>query len=300
MSTKLMDWFKNGSILIADGATGTMLQTAGLPAGTIPEEWNVSQPEKIKALHVAYLDAGSKIVVSNTFGANRVKLGRAGRSDFVAEANLRAVEICRAATAPYGALVAGDMGPTGELLEPLGSLTYSQAVDAYAEQARYLAEGGVDCAWIETMSDLNEAVAAVEGIQQATSLPILCSMSFDTRGRTMMGVKPSQAATKLGAFGLAAIGGNCGASLDDMLQVIKEMAATIPGQSLIAKPNAGLPQLVNGISVYSTTPEEMARYAVQFVEAGARIVGGCCGSTPAHIAAIAEAVNKMAYPAVPS
>ena len=140
-----------------------------------------------------------------------------------------------------------------------------------------------------------ETVAAVEGIQQATSLPILCSMSFDTRGRTMMGVKPSQAATKLGAFGLAAIGGNCGASLDDMLQVVKEMAATLPGHPLIAKPNAGLPQLVNGISVYATTPEEMAQYAVQFVEAGARIVGGCCGSTPAHIAAIAEAVSKTAY-----
>jgi len=293
MTSNLVERLENGPVVIADGATGSMLQAAGLPAGTPPEDWNVSQPEKIKALHVAYLEVGTKLVLTNTFGGNRVKLGRAGRADFVAEANLRAVDICRAAAAPYGAWVAGDMGPTGELLEPLGPLTYAQAMDAYAEQARYLAEGGVDCLWVETMSDLNEALAAVEGVKQATSLPVLCTMSFDTRGRTMMGVKPAQAATQLGRLGVAAVGGNCGASLDDMLQVIEEMAAALPGHPLAAKPNAGLPQLINGITVYKTTPKEMADYAVEFVRRGARIVGGCCGSTPAHIAAIAEAISRM-------
>ena len=293
MSSRLAEWIESGAVLVADGATGTELQSAGLPAGTMPEEWNVSHPDRIEALHLGYLDAGSKIIVSNTFGSNRVKLARAGREDFVAEANLRGVEIARRAAEPYGALVAGDMGPTGELLEPLGTLTYGEAVEAYGEQARYLEEAGVDCAWIETMSDLNEAQAAVTAVQQMTSLPVLCSLSFDTHGRTMMGVKPADAAEKLGQLGVAAMGGNCGASLDDMLQAVRDMAEVIPGYPLIAKPNAGLPRLVDGVSVYDTAPAEMVRYAVQCVEAGARIVGGCCGSTPAHIMAIAEAVNGL-------
>jgi len=293
MSSKLAEWLENGAVLVADGATGAELQAAGLQAGTIPEEWNLSHPDTIEALHLSYLDAGSKIIVSNTFGANRVKLARAGREDFVAEANLRGVEIARRAAEPYGALVAGDMGPSGGLLEPLGALTYDKAVEAYGEQARYLEEAGVDCIWIETMSDLNEARAAVHAVRQTTSLPVLCSLSFDTHGRTMMGVKPADAAEELGQLGVTAVGGNCGASLDDMLQVVRDMAEVIPGYPLIAKPNAGLPRLVDGVSVYDTSPAEMARYAVQCVAAGARIVGGCCGSTPTHIMAIAEAVNSL-------
>ena len=292
MCSRFAEWIENGAVLVADGATGTELQAAGLQAGTIPEEWNVSHPDRVETIHLSYLEAGSKIIVSNTFGANRVKLARAGREDFVADANLRGVEIARRAAEPYGALVAGDMGPGGELLEPLGTLTHDEAVEAYGEQARYLEEAGVDCAWIETMSDLNEALAAVTAVRQTTSLPVLCSLSFDTNGRTMMGVKPADAAGQLGKLGIAAVGGNCGASLGDMLQVIREMAEVIPGYPLIAKPNAGLPRLVGGASVYDTSPAEMARNAVQCVEAGARIVGGCCGSTPAHIRAIAEAVNS--------
>ena len=293
MSSKLTECLENGRVLVADGATGTQLQAVGLTAGMIPEEWNVSRRDVIKALHISYLEVGSEMVLSNTFGGNRVKLARAGREDFVAEANLRGVEIAREAAAAYDAVVVADMGPTGELLEPLGTLTYERAVEVYAEQAGYLQDAGIDCFWIETMSDLSETLAAVEGIRRVSALPVLCSMSFDTHGRTMMGVKPANAAEKLAAQGANAVGGNCGATLDDMLQVVKEMSAVLPGKPLIAKPNAGLPHLEDGESVYDTTPEEMAAYAVQFVEAGARIVGGCCGSTPAHIAAIAEAVKGL-------
>lgn len=293
MPRDLLERLKAGPVLVADGATGTMLLAAGLPSGTPPEQWNLSQPEKIRELHETYLMAGSDIVLSNSFGGNRIKLARAGLRDSVNELNRRAAEIVRQAADAYEAFAAGDMGPTGELLAPLGDLEYEDAVDAYAEQARALAEGGVDCIWIETMSDLNEARAAVEGAQMATDLPILCSLSFDSHGRTMMGVKPLQAAQLLQSLGVAAMGANCGASLDDTMRAIEEMAAESPGIPLIAKPNAGLPHLVGDESVYDTTPEEMARYAAGFVARGARIVGGCCGSTPAHIRAIHEAVRRL-------
>jgi 5-methyltetrahydrofolate--homocysteine methyltransferase len=291
MSQSLVEWLKSGPVLVADGATGTMLQAAGLPAGVIPEEWNLAQPAKITALHQAYLESGSRIIVSNTFGGNRVKLGKAKKADLAPETNRRAVEIARAAAEPYGAFVAADMGPTGELLEPYGEMTFATAVATYAEQARFLAEAGADALWLETLSDVNEARAAIEGIQKATTLPILCSFSFDSHGRTMMGLTPKKAAETLGPLGLAALGANCGASLDDTMAAVTAIAAALPCLPLIAKPNAGLPRLEDGRSVYDTTPEEMAGYAVRFVAEGARIVGGCCGSTPAHIAAIARAVK---------
>jgi 5-methyltetrahydrofolate--homocysteine methyltransferase len=291
MSQSLIEGLKSGPVLVADGATGTMLQAAGLPGGVIPEQWNVDQPAKIAALHQAYLEAGSRIIVSNTFGGNRIKLGRAKKADLAAATNHRAVEIARAAAEPFGAFVAADMGPTGELLEPYGDMTFEAAVATYAEQARFLAEAGADALWLETLSDVNEARAAIEGIRQVTTLPILCSFSFDSHGRTMMGLTPKKAAETLGPFSLAALGANCGASLDDTMAAVTAMAAVLPDLPLVAKPNAGLPRVVDGQSVYETTPEEMAGYAVRFVSGGARVVGGCCGSTPAHIAMIARAVN---------
>jgi 5-methyltetrahydrofolate--homocysteine methyltransferase len=292
MSPTFLELLKNGPVLVADGATGTGLQAAGLPAGTLPEEWNLSRPEVIAALHRAYLDAGARIVLTNTFGGNRIKLARAGRTELAADTNRRAAEIAVQVAGPYGALVGGDVGPSGELLEPMGNLTYDEAVRAFAEQVRSLEEGGVDCIWIETFSDLSEAHAAIQGAQQATSLPIVCTFSFDSHGRTMMGVTPGKAAEALASLGLAAIGSNCGASLDDTLQAVRAMAAVLPGMPLVAKPNAGLPRLVGNDSVYDTAPEEMARYAALYVQEGARIVGGCCGSTPAHIAAIAQKVRE--------
>ena len=292
MSPTFLELLKHGPVLVADGATGTGLQAAGLPAGTLPEEWNLSRPEVIAALHRAYLDAGARIVLTNTFGGNRIKLARAGRAELAGDTNRRAAEIAVQVAGPYGALVGGDIGPSGELLEPIGNLTYDEAVSAFAEQVRSLEEGGVDCIWIETISDLSEARAAIQGTQQVSSLPIVCTFSFDSHGHTMMGVKPRQAAEALASLGLAAIGSNCGANLDDTLQAVKAMAAVLPGMPLVAKPNAGLPRLVGNDSVYDTAPEEMARYAALYVREGARIVGGCCGSTPAHITAIAQKVRE--------
>lgn len=292
MGRDILERLKSGPVLVADGATGTMLQAAGLPPGMVLEQWNIDRPEKIKELHEAYLEAGSRIIVSNTFGGNRIKLGRAKRLEIFEEANRRGVEIALEAAAPFDAVVAADMGPTGELLDPLGPLTFDEAVEAYAEQARVLAEAGAAAIWIETMSDLNEACAAVEGAQKGGRVPVLCSLSFDSHGRTMMGVTPRKAAETLGSMGLAAIGANCGAGLEDAIGAVQAMAEALPGMPFIAKPNAGLPRLVDGRSVYDTTPAEMARYAPSFRDLGARIIGGCCGSTPAHIREIALALNS--------
>ena len=278
------------SILVADGATGTMLQQAGLPAGAAPERWNLENPAAIRALHRSYIEAGADLVLTNTFGGTRVRLERDGLGEKTHAVNLAAAQLALE-VAGDRALVLGDIGPTGQLLAPLGTLTYEAAVATFAEQADGLAEGGVDAILIETMSDLREARAAVDGARQVTELPILVTMSFDTKGRTMMGVKPEKAAETLWALDVDLVGANCGRTLSETLEAIRKMHAAVPEAVLIAKPNAGLPHARDGDLVYDVTPDIMADYARQFVEAGVRIFGGCCGSGPAHIAAIAEALK---------
>jgi len=279
--------------LLLDGAMGTMLMAAGLESGDSPEEWNVLYPERVRAVHRAYIQAGSRLVLTNSFGGNRIRLkrhdlqGRAAELNRAAAANARA----EAEAAPHTVLAAGSMGPTGELLKPLGPLTYEEAVAAFAEQAAALAEGGVDLLWVETMSDLNEVKAAVEGARASSSLPLAATLSFDTRGRTMMGTTPAKAAEALGTLDLLLIGANCGTGPDEMETVIDAMHQANPGALLIAKANAGLPQLVGGQVVYDGSPERMALYAQRMRELGARLVGACCGSTPEHIRAMSEALK---------
>jgi 5-methyltetrahydrofolate--homocysteine methyltransferase len=280
-------------VLVADGATGTMLQAAGLPEGAAPESWNLTHPEKILDLHRAYLEAGSQIILTNSFGGSRFRLGKKGLEDKVREVNRAAAALAKEA-AGQEAFVAASMGPTGELMKPLGTLSYVVAVEAFTEQAEALAEGGADAILVETMSDLNEAKAAIEGAKRATDLPILCTMSFDTQRHTMMGVSPRQAAKELWPLGLVAIGGNCGYTLDDMEEVLRQMRAAVPEATLMAKPNAGLPRLVDGQAVYDVTPQVMAEYALRYAELGTRIIGGCCGNTPAHIKAMATALGSLA------
>jgi len=296
---ELLARLASGKTLIADGATGTMLQAAGLPLGTPPERWNLEQPEKIIALHRAYIEAGSQIILTNSFGGSRIKLNRAGCAALTLEVNRAAARLARQA-AGSDVFVAGDIGPSGELLEPYGDLTYANAVGAFAEQAVALAEGGADCLWVETMMSLEEAKAAIEGAKQATDLPILCSLSFGPGGRTMMGVTPEGAIEALWPLGLAACGGNCGQGPEQMVGTIRRMAAARSEVILIVKPNAGLPRLVDGKQVYDMPPEEMARHMLGCLAAGARIIGSCCGSTPDHIRAIARVVQARAKANTPA
>ena len=282
--------------LVLDGAMGTMLQAAGLDDGGAPELWNVERPDVVRSIHEAYLKAGSKVVTTNTFGGTRPRLDMHGLGDRVGELNAAAARLAREAAAPFGALVAGDLGPLGELLEPLGTMTPDAAQELFAEQVRGLVEGGIDLVLVETMSDLGEVACAVRAAQQVAAetgreLPVVVTLSFDTKGRTMFGVTPAAAVTELAALGVAGVGGNCGRGPEEMEAVAEAMAAVRPdGLLLVAQSNAGLPVLVGDRFEYNAGPEVMAEHAVRLRELGIDLVGACCGSTPEHVRAIAEAL----------
>jgi 5-methyltetrahydrofolate--homocysteine methyltransferase len=279
--------------ILADGAMGTMLFEAGLISGDSPERWNVERPDVIRGVHRAYRAAGARILLTNTFGGNRLRLALHGLESRVAELNEPAARLAReVAHAPGSdAVVAGDIGPSGGILAPLGALERDEAVKAFAEQAAALHAGGVDVFWIETMSALEEVEAALEGVHRAApDVPVVITMSFDTHGHTMMGVSPEQAGKELTALGAAAVGGNCGLGPAELLPAMVGMRAVVPDAVLVAKPNAGLPVLEGDRAVYRGSPEEMADYAARLVAAGVRIVGGCCGSAPVHLRAMAEAL----------
>ncbi|MFM8322618.1 MAG: homocysteine S-methyltransferase family protein [Chloroflexota bacterium] len=286
MEKSLAEALAAGDPLVADGATGTMLMAAGLPAGSAPELWNIEQPEKILALHNAYLQAGSQIILTNSFGGSPLKLAKAGLGERAHALNLAAARLAVQAAAGR-AYVAGDIGPTGELMKPMGPLTYEAAFETFAQQAAALAEGGVDLIWIETMTDLNEARAAVSAARQATTLPVFCTLSFGRKARTMMGVSAKQAAQELWPLGLSAIGANCGEGLEMIPEVLRQMREAAPEAVLIAKPNAGLPRLVGGQTVYDVTPQQFALTMDDFVTRGAQVIGSCCGSSPEYIRALA-------------
>jgi 5-methyltetrahydrofolate--homocysteine methyltransferase len=272
---------------------GTMLFAAGLGQGGAPELWNVEHPDRVAAVQRAYLEAGSRLLLTNTFGGTRHRLALHNMQGRVAEFNRAAVKILRQVVDSSGieAIVAGDIGPSGGVLLPYGTMTFEEAEDAFAEQAAALVESGVDLIWIETMADLEEVRAAVEGVRRISAeIPIVTAMTFDTHGRTMMGVTPEKAAATLASFGAAAFGGNCGNGVEEIITVVEKMHAVAPEAILVAKANAGIPKLVGGRPVYQATPEDMADYAIKAFAVGARIIGACCGSTPAHIQAIAGAL----------
>ena len=281
--------------VLADGAMGTMLFANGLLFGDPPEVWNLSKPDVVRRIHRGYLDAGSQILMTNTFGGNRMRLSLHGLQDRVAELNQTAAILLRSEVdaAGGGALVAGDIGPSGSIMFPIGLLEFDEAVDIFAEQAKALVAGGVDAIWIETMSDLEEIHAAIEGVRRvAPEIPLITTMTFDTRGFTMMGVSPERAVRALRDWGADAIGGNCGNGPDELIPVVAKMRAEAPEVVLVAKSNAGMPELIDMKAVYRAEPPVMADYAVEVRAAGATIVGACCGSTPAHLKAMSEALSS--------
>lgn len=280
---------KAGEVLVADGATGTMLQSMGLPAGSAPEVWILEQPDQIRALHRSYVEAGADLILTANFGGSRYRLKAHDLSDRVEEINVRAAELARE-VAGDEVFVAGDMGPTGLLLAPLGEATPEGLADAFAQQTKGLVEGGVDLLLIETMSDIGEAQAAIEGARRITDLPIFCTFSFDTHGRTMMGTRPEAVAKKIGPL-VEGVGANCGRDPAEYVGFVEAMSQVAPGVVLWAKPNAGLPRMEDDRVVYDASPEYMGQIALQLREAGAQIIGGCCGTTPEHIAAIAKALR---------
>ena len=272
--------------LLADGATGSNLFDRGLQSGDAPELWNTEYPERVALLQRAFVEAGADIILTNTFGGTRHRLKLHTAENRVAELNEAAARLSRgeadrSSTRPV--LVGGSMGPTGEILEPLGPLSQDMAREAFAEQAMALARGGADVLWIETMSSIEETEAAVAGAR-GTGLPVVATLSFDTNGRTMMGITPSELAGLHRKHQLAACGSNCGTGPAELVACIVNLAtASDPTAVLVAKANCGIPQFVNGAIRFDGTPELMAQYACLSLDAGARIIGGCCGTTPDHL-----------------
>jgi 5-methyltetrahydrofolate--homocysteine methyltransferase len=278
--------------VLVDGGMGTLLQDRGLDDGGAGELWNVDRPDVVRESHEAYARAGARILTTNTFGGSRPRLQMHGLEDRVQEINAAAAALAREVADEHGLLVAGDLGPTGELLAPLGAMEPAEAEEIFAEQLRGLRDGGIDVVLIETMSDLAEVEAAVRAAGAVVpDLPIIATLSFDTNLRSMMGVRPAQAVTSLAALGVDAVGANCGRGPEEMEAIAAEMVGARPeGVLIVAQSNAGLPQVVGDHFEYDKTPTDLAEHAKVLRSLGVDLIGACCGSTPEHISAMSAAV----------
>ncbi len=284
-------------VVVLDGATGTNLQKAGMPTGVCPEQWILEHPQTLIDLQKAYVEAGTDIVYAPTFTASRIKLEEYGLEDRLEEMNRALVALSKEAVAGSGALVAGDLTMTGKQLAPIGDLPFETLVEVYKEQARVLADAGVDLFVVETMMSLQETRAALIAIREVCDLPVMASLTYESDGRTLYGTDAKTAMVVLQSLGADAVGLNCSTGPMEMVSAVEQMreVANIP---VLAKPNAGLPQLEDGVTVYRMTSEEFATAGAALVEAGASIVGGCCGTTPAHIKALADVVKGMPAPEI--
>ncbi|MFT6098287.1 MAG: 5-methyltetrahydrofolate--homocysteine methyltransferase [Arenicella sp.] len=299
MTNKLSKLLEQKSVLLLDGATGTNLFAMGLQSGDSPEFWNVDHPDKIAKHYQSFIEAGSDVVLTNTFGGTSYRLKLHNGEDRVAELNIAAARILSEEVEKSGReiVIAGSMGPTGEILEPAGSVSIEQAQSAFSEQALALKEGGVDVLWIETISSIEESHAAIRGASVA-GLPIVLTLSIDTNGRTMMGVTAAELVSlqKELAVPLIAFGTNCGVGAAEVVAAIMNMSRAAEEHGiqpiLVAKGNCGIPEWVDGEISYSGTPELMAIYAKLAMDSGARIIGGCCGTTPVHVASMRAAIDE--------
>jgi 5-methyltetrahydrofolate--homocysteine methyltransferase len=283
-----------GMIRVGDGAMGTSLQDAGLDDGGAPELWNVEKADAVARILREYAQAGANLLTTNTFGGTTPRLLMHGLEDRLDELNTAAAQLARGVADEFdNVYVLGDIGPSGDLMEPMGILTPADARALFAAQAQALLAGGVDGFLIETMSDLSEIESAIQGVRSvAPELPIFATMSFDTNLRTMMGVKPEDAVVALASYGADVVGANCGRGIDEIRIIAEAMIAAVPdGTKLILQSNAGLPVLVKDTFRYNGTPQEMGQFAVDAYAMGVDIVGACCGSRAEHIAALATAVR---------
>jgi methionine synthase I (cobalamin-dependent) len=293
MSDRLTSLLAKRPWLLADGATGSNLFERGLQSGDAPELWNADHPGRVGQLQRAFVEAGADIILTNSFGGTRHRLKLHNAEHRVAELNEKAARITRfeADRAGREVLTAGSMGPTGEILAPLGPLSLDAARAAFAEQAAALARGGADILWIETMSSVEETEAAVAGAR-TTGLPVVATLSFDTNGRTMMGITPAELAGLHSKLDLAACGSNCGTGPSELVACIVNLATASDSSAiLVAKANCGIPQFIDGEIRFNGTPELMAQYACLALDAGARIIGGCCGTSPEHLRAMRRALE---------
>lgn len=285
---------KSKRVLLCDGAMGTELQYRGLKVGDCPEEYNLSRPEIIQSIHKDYFDAGSDLVETNTFGANRLRLKFYGLENKVKEINLAAVNNVKAVLPKYK-FIAGSIGPLGELIEPLGNISEQSAYEVFAEQINILETGGVDLLLIETMMSIEEALIAVKAAKANSSLPIAASMTFElgkTGLKTPWGVDVKTAVSELIKSGADIIGANCGKGFDEMILVMKEMKQ-LTDKPLLAQSNAGIPELVNGELFYKETPDMIAPQISKLLNIGVNIIGGCCGTNPQHIKKMREILDRF-------
>jgi len=293
--SKILDRIANGEILVSDGALGTFLQAKGLKPGECPEAWCVTHSDIVKDIAEAYVSAGSDMVSTNSFGGTHYKLKEYGLTDKVSEFNTAAARIVKAAVGTEG-YVLGSIGPTGQIVEDEGGfVSESELFNAYKDQVIALASGGADLILAETMSSVMEAAQAIKAAKAHTNLPVACTFTFElgARGfRTMMGVDPVRAAEEAIEAGADIVGANCGNGIANMVEIVKQMHAAVPNIPILVQANAGAPVLEDGKTVFKETPEDMASRVKELVEAGAKIIGGCCGTTPDHIRAIVATLAK--------
>ncbi|MDR7505896.1 MAG: homocysteine S-methyltransferase family protein, partial [Armatimonadota bacterium] len=283
----------NQGVLLADGAMGTQLYARGVPFDQCFDELNLTAPELVRGIHLDYLASGAELIETNTFGANRFKLAGHGLADRLEEINRAGAALARDAAAAVGrrVFVAGSMGPIGRPMAPLGTVSPEEVREAYGEQARALVAGGADVLILETFTDLAELLEALRGAREAAGVPIIAQMTFTQDGRTLLGHGPREIVQALERAGAEVVGANCSVGPQGVLEVMEQMAAAVRSAYLSAMPNAGFPSYVGGRYIYVSTPEYMAAHAVRLVALGVRIVGGCCGTTPEHIARMRDALQ---------